>query len=375
MAENAGDFSTRIPRSSICRPDACRKGVPLAEIQINVPLAPRTTIGLGGSASYYVDAVTDEDLLEALDFAREKRLLIRILGGGSNVIFADAGFKGIVIHIYSRGVERLRESKEPLFRVRSGHPWDEFVAWSVEQNWAGVECLSGIPGSTGGVPVQNVGAYGQEASDTLVSVRAYDIRAQLFAEIPAAKCEFGYRTSRFKHRDAGRFIITDVTFRLKDTPSTPRYPELIRAMESQASLAGAAALRAAVLGLRQGKSMVYSPSDPDSKSCGSFFTNPVLSETAYAELCEKLKARSIDLPQAYPQNGAVKVPAAFLIEKAGFVKGYESNGAGISTKHALALVNRGCTSSALMELAKQIQSEVRDRFGVSLEMEPEYIVV
>lgn len=343
-----------------------------------MPLSPRTTIGLGGPASYYVDAVTDDDLIEALDFAREKRLAIRILGGGSNVIFSDAGFRGIVIRICSRGVERQRGSTEPLFRVRAGHPWDDFVAWSVEQNWAGVECLSGIPGSTGGVPVQNVGAYGQEASDTLVSVRAYDTQTQLFAEIPALDCAFGYRTSRFKHRDAGRFIITDVTFRLNHEPAKPRYPELIRAMEQVSGHSSAdspAALRQAVLELRRKKSMVYSPSDPDSKSCGSFFTNPVLSEPAFAELCARLRAGSIELPQSYAQDGNIKVPAAFLIEKAGFVKGFELNGAGISTKHALALVNRGCTASALMELAGRIQSEVMARFGVALEMEPEYIAV
>jgi UDP-N-acetylmuramate dehydrogenase len=342
-----------------------------------VPLAPRTTIGLGGAASYLVDAVTDEDLLEALEFARQKRLAVRFLGGGSNLIFSDSGFRGMVICIRSTGIERMRGSAEPLFSVRAGHPWDEFVAWSVQQNWAGVECLSGIPGSTGGVPVQNVGAYGQEASDSLVRVRAFDTSAQLFVEIAATDCEFGYRTSRFKHREAGRFVITDVVFRLRDTPSAPRYPELIRAMESQPSSGGSAVqnIRAAVLALRRKKSMVYSPSDPDSKSCGSFFTNPVLSEPAYGDLCRRLKESSIELPQVYAQNGSLKVPAAFLIEKAGFTKGYELNGAGISTKHALALVNRGCTAAALMELAGKIQTEVRNRFGVSLEMEPEYIAV
>lgn len=341
-----------------------------------MPLAPLTTIGLGGPASYYVDAVTEDDLAAALSFAREHRTPVRILGGGSNVIFADHGFRGMVIRMASSGIERVRGSSEPLFTVRAGHPWDDFVAWTVAQSWAGVECLSGIPGSAGGVPVQNVGAYGQEASDTLVSVRAFDRTAGVFVEIPKAECAFGYRKSRFKHSDAGKFVITEITFRLAEEAAAPRYPELIRALEDgSGQQTGVAAIREAVLGLRKKKSMVYSPADPDSKSCGSFFTNPVLSAAEYQELLLRFKESGINPPQVYADGARVKVPAAFLIEKAGFAKGTSRNGAGISARHALALVNRGCTALSLMELAHLIEGAVREKFGITLEMEPEYIAV
>lgn len=302
---------------------------------------------------------------------------MRILGGGSNVIFADHGFRGLVIRIASSGIERVRTSSEPLFTVRAGHSWDDFVAWTVAQNWAGVECLSGIPGSAGGVPVQNVGAYGQEASDTLVFVRAFDRSSSVFVEIPSAECRFGYRKSRFKHSDAGRYVITEITFRLSEEPAPPRYPELIRSLEesSHTGLPRIAAIREAVLALRRKKSMVYSAADPDSKSCGSFFTNPVLSSVQFEQLRARLTELGMDLPQVYADGSHVKVPAAFLIEKAGFARGTLRNGAAISSKHALALVNRGCTAASLMEFAHLIQSGVHETFGVALEMEPEYIAV
>lgn len=292
------------------------------------------------------------------------------------MIFSDQGFHGLVIRMVSHGVERIAsETSRPLFRVQAGHVFDDFVSWSVGQGWAGVECLSGIPGSTGGVPVQNVGAYGQEASDTLVSVRALDTVTHLFHEIPASECAFGYRTSRFKHADAGRYVISSMVFALREEAADPRYPELIRALENAAysGLSKLQAIRAAVLALRKGKSMVVSPSDPDSRSCGSFFTNPVLSVPEFEELKQRLASAGIDCPVVYPERGQVKVPAAFLIEKAGFTKGTTVNGAGISNKHALALVNRGCSAESLMDFASRIQHEVKNRFGVTLAMEPEFI--
>ncbi len=311
-------------------------------------------------------------MAEGFAFARSKSLPVRVLGGGSNLIFADEGFNGLVMRMRVLGVKQ----QDLTFRVGAGEDWDGFVLRTVKQGLSGIECLSGIPGTAGGVPIQNVGAYGQEARDTIRLVRAYDSHEDTVVEIAAADCGFGYRTSRFKHRDAGRFVILEVVFELTREEIPARYPELIRKL-AEPGLASiqprSLAVREAVLALRRSKSMVYSPDDPDSISCGSFFTNPVLSEAEVSSLAEIAKSRGIDLPPIYRDGDRFKVPAAFLVEKAGFHKGYSKGGAGVSTKHTLALVNRGGTAGDLLALASEVREGVRFAFGVTLEMEPEYV--
>jgi UDP-N-acetylmuramate dehydrogenase len=290
-----------------------------------------------------------------------------VLAGGSNVVVADSGFPGTVVRVLTRGVRHDGEHLE----VQAGEPWDAVVADCVERGLAGFECLSGIPGSTGATPIQNVGAYGQEVAETVESVRVLDRASGQITELPAAECGFRYRTSIFKHRD--RHVVLAVTFRLRESPvSGPlRYAELARALG--VPVGGTAPLgevREAVLALRRGKGMVIDPDDPDSVSAGSFFTNPILEPDAFA----RLRARSGEAvdPPAFPEpDGRIKTSAAWLIERAGFGKGYGRGRVGISTKHTLALVNRGgATTAELMALAREIADGVHARFGVSLAPEP-----
>ncbi|MBL8020421.1 MAG: UDP-N-acetylmuramate dehydrogenase [Leptospirales bacterium] len=366
----------------------------MAEIQVNVPLARYTTIQLGGPAELFVEVADTAGLIDALNVAGARKLPVMILGGGSNVIFPDSGFPGLVIRMASRGWKVEREDNVRgivEIRAQAGQNWDAFVEYTASQNWFGVECLSGIPGTAAGVPVQNVGAYGQEGKDTIVSVRCLDRSAlskknqgqilsesdleSLIVEIEAADCGFDYRTSRFKHADAGRFVILDVLFRLNKAPSPARYPELIRAMETKSennSINESMRRRNAVIGLRKKKSMVLDPADPDSVSCGSFFTNPILSVEQFTAFQAISRAKGLTAP-AYPGDSGTKISAAWLVENSGFGRGLTENGAGISSKHALALVNRGTTTSQLLEFAGRIQETVFKEFGVRLEMEPELI--
>jgi UDP-N-acetylmuramate dehydrogenase len=301
-----------------------------------------------------------------------------VLAGGSNVVIGDAGVPGNVLLLRTRGFAARVRGDGVTLTVAAGEPWDEVVDRSVAEGWSGIECLSGIPGSAGATPIQNVGAYGQEVADTIHAVRGYDRERDEISWLSPAECRFGYRTSRFKHPhhgqpDAGpgRWIVLDVRFRLRrHATSTPvRYPELARALGvpvgGQAPLAE---VRAAVLGLRAGKGMVLDPADPDTYSVGSFFTNPVLGAEAFAAL------RALAGPElpGYPApDGSMKTSAAWLIERAGFHKGYGRDGVAISTKHTLALTNRGSgTTAALLELAREIRDGVRKRFEVDLYPEP-----
>lgn len=341
----------------------------------------------------FVEVTDTAGLLDALNVASARKLPVMILGGGSNVIFPDAGFPGLVIRMASLGwkIEREDSGRTVEIRVQAGQNWDAFVEYTASQNWFGIECLSGIPGTAAGVPVQNVGAYGQEGKDTIVSVRCLDRRAltkkgqahplresdleSVIVEFEAADCDFDYRTSRFKHTDTGRFVILEVLFRLSKTPSPARYPELIRALETKSansSLNESMQRRNAVIELRKKKSMVLDPADPDSVSCGSFFTNPILSAEQFAAFQAISRAKGLTAP-AYPGDAGTKISAAWLVENAGFNRGLTENGAGISSKHALALVNRGTTTSQLLAFAARIQETVFREFAVRLEMEPELI--
>ena len=318
-------------------------------------LAELTTLRLGGPAERLVEAHTEQELVEA---ARTADL---IMAGGSNVVISDDGVPGTVVRIATRGVER----EGTRLTVAAGEDWDALVARCVADGLQGFECLSGIPGSVGATPIQNVGAYGQEVSETVESVRVFDRRTGAVEEMPAAACGFVYRGSVFKYRD--RRVVLSVTFRMREAgESGPiRYAELARALDVPVGgTAPLQAVRDAVLALRRRKGMVIDPADPDSVSAGSFFTNPVLDPQAYAALG--------DGAPGWPEpDGRVKTSAAWLIERAGFHRGYGDGRVGISTKHTLALVNRGgATTAELMALAHEIAAGVQDRFGIALHPEP-----
>ena len=349
----------------------------------NVRLAPYTTLQLGGPARYFVECASESEVRAALAHARERGLAVFVLGGGSNVVFGDAGFPGVVLRVAIGGIAFRGGDGggAPEIEAGAGADWDTLVRGAVERGWTGVECLSGIPGTVGGTPIQNVGAYGQEVAETLVRVTCLDRATLERRTFSAAECEFGYRDSRFKRRDRGRYVVLDVTLRLeRDTPPRVRYPELRDAIARAGSLdaaapAGAVRLvRQMVLALRRAKSMVLDPADPNARSAGSFFMNPVLTAAAFAELERHWqRAGGTSAIPSFPAGAAVKVPAAWLVEHAGFSKGYRRGGAGVSARHALALVNLGGTSAELLELAQAIQVGVEQRFGVRLECEPEVV--
>jgi UDP-N-acetylmuramate dehydrogenase len=339
-------------------------------------LAELTTLRLGGPAGRLLDAATDDAVVAAVREADTAGEPLLIMSGGSNLVVADAGFPGTVLRIVTRGV---REAGDRL-EVAAGEPWDPFVARCVAEGRAGVECLSGIPGSVGATPIQNVGAYGQEVSDSIVSVRAYERARERLVEIPAADCGFTYRSSAFK-REPGRWVVLAVTFALPRRPrSEPiRYAELARALGiAEGERAPLADVRGAVLALRRGKGMVIDPADPDSVSAGSFFTNPILEPGAFAALEERARARlgdGVRVPRFTQGDGSVKTSAAWLIERAGFTRGHgDPKTVAISAKHTLALTNRGAgTTVQLVALAREIAEGVREAFGVELEPEPVFV--
>ncbi len=338
-------------------------------------LADYTTVRLGGPARGFVRAGTDDELVEAVRTADAHGEPVLILGGGSNLVVADDGFDGTVIQVATRGVSH--GDGPGVLTVAAGEDWDGFVARTVAEGLAGLECLSGIPGLVGATPIQNVGAYGQEVAETITRVRVYDRQAGDVLEVPGEQCGFGYRTSRFRGTD--RFVVLSVTFGLAvQARSVPvRYAELAGALGvSPGDQADSTETRSAVIELRQRKGMVIDPADPDTRSVGSFFVNPVLDGAALAAVEAAARARcgaDTRVPRfAATEEGLVKVPAAWLIERAGFGKGYNpGDGARISAKHTLALVNSGSASTAaLMALAREIRDGVRAAFGVTLAPEP-----
>jgi UDP-N-acetylmuramate dehydrogenase len=332
------------------------------------PLARWTTLGLGGPAGRVAVARTAEEIVQSVRSAGAEAPLI--LAGGSNVVIGDNGCPGLVILIRSTGWTVASDDGQAVeVIVEAGQDWDGFVAYTVAEGLAGVECLSGIPGSAGATPIQNVGAYGQDVAEVVTAVTALDRVTDEVVEISAADCEFAYRASRFKHSE--RFVVLSVRLRLaRSSLSTPiRYAELARALGVEI---GAAVplerARDAVLKLRRGKGMVLDPEDPDTRSVGSFFVNPVLSAAAYQSMVDGWDGPP---PAAWPgADGLVKVSAAWLIENAGFRKGYARPGAAISGKHTLALTNRGGTTEDLLALAREVRDGVHERFGVTLRPEP-----
>jgi UDP-N-acetylmuramate dehydrogenase len=330
-------------------------------VATDAPLAPLTTLHLGGPAKRLVPVESEGELVDAVREVDASGEPLLVLAGGSNLVLPDAGWPGVVVHVQTDGVA----GSDGVLEVQAGEPWDDLVAATVADGLAGFECLSGIPGSVGATPIQNVGAYGQEVAASVRSVRVLDRTTGAVTELAPAECDFGYRTSAFKRSD--RWVVLAVTFALRrDTGSQPlRYAELARALEVEpGATAPLHAVRAAVLALRRGKGMVIDAADPDTVSAGSFFMNPILDADAYARLDPP--------PPAFPQpDGRIKTSAAWLIERSGFRKGYARGRVAISSKHALALINRGGASTEeLLALAREIAGGVRERFGVELVPEP-----
>jgi UDP-N-acetylmuramate dehydrogenase len=337
-------------------------------------LALHTTLRLGGPPARLVTAIHPDEIIKTVRQVRTAGESSLVVAGGSNVVIADDGVPGTVVLVRTSGIAIVPAPEgddHVLVTVEAGQPWDDVVALAVTESLAGIECLSGIPGSAGATPIQNVGAYGQEVSECIVGVRVFDTEADEVREMPPSACGFAYRTSQFKHND--RYVVLSVTFRLRRSAvSGPiRYAELARAVDVPlGATAPLAEVRAAVLDLRARKGMVLDPLDPDTYSVGSFFTNPVLERQAFAALC----ARAGTEPPAWPgPDGTVKVSAAWLIERAGFTKGYAGgrSGVAVSGKHTLALTNRGTgTTAALLDLAREIRDGVVKAFDVELHPEP-----
>lgn len=339
--------------------------------QRDVPLAPLTTLRLGGPAARLVEATDERQIAAAVRDADAAGTPVLLLGGGSNLVLGDAGWPGLVVLLRSRGVQVSVDGDRVTLTVAAGEPWDALVARCVVEGWSGVEALSGIPGMAGATPVQNVGAYGQEVADTIVSVRVFDRERARLCELSADDCRFSYRHSVFKASE--RYVVLSVTFGLtRSAESAPvRYAELATALGVPVGArAPLDAVRKAVLELRRGKGMVHDPDDRDTWSAGSFFTNPVVSQDERAAFERRLPPGT-DYPHWPAGDGHTKLSAAWLIEHAGFTKGYRRGRVGLSTKHTLALTNRGgARTSELVAFAREIRDGVRERYDVELRPEP-----
>jgi UDP-N-acetylmuramate dehydrogenase len=340
-------------------------------VREDVPLAPLTTLRLGGPASRMVEIRSEEEVTLAVQDAEARGEPLLVLGGGSNIVVADAGFPGLVAQMAIRGVNVEKNEKRVVVDAAAGEDWDALVARAVDEGWSGFECMSGIPGRVGATPIQNVGAYGQEVGDTVAWVRAFDRAQRSFVTLEATACAFGYRTSVFKRES--RWIVTRVRFVLESGHEVPaRYAELARALSvARGAPAPSRTVRDTVLELRRSKGMVLDPGDPDSVSAGSFFVNPILDAQALA----RLERRAGEAPPHFAVGeGRAKVPAAWLVERAGFPKGWGHPTVGVSRKHALALVNRGgATTRELLTLAHAVCDGVRACFGIDLEPEPVFV--
>jgi UDP-N-acetylmuramate dehydrogenase len=338
------------------------------DIQQDVPLAPLTTFGVGGNARYFSAASTEADIPAAFSWAHDRGLPVFILGGGSNLLVRDTGFAGLVLRM---GILGVTETEPGNFNVGAGEPWDTFVSRMVAAGMAGIECMAGIPGSTGGTPVQNVGAYGQEVSETITSVRAFDRQTQQFVELTREQCRFRYRESLFNTDEPNRYVVTQVRFQLRPAgPPTLRYAELAKRFEGHTAPT-LAEVAAAVRVIRQSKGMLLVEGDPNCRSAGSFFKNPIVPSSDLPRIAAGAGVSEQDVPSWPTADGKRKLPAAWLLEKAGFVKGFADGPVGISTRHTLALINRGNAAFADVEkLQDEITAVVAEKFCVVLEREP-----
>jgi UDP-N-acetylmuramate dehydrogenase len=336
----------------------------LPAIAESVPLSPLTTLGLGGVARFLAEITDPRQVGAALDWARERRLPVFVLGGGSNLVVADDGFAGLVLRMRTRGRRWSEADGELRVEVEAGEPWDDVVADAILHDAAGIECLAGIPGSAGAAPVQNIGAYGQEIATTIREVRVVDRSSHETRSLTPAACDFRYRDSLFR-REPERFVILSVTLGLtRHGPPAVSYPELAAALAGEVNLVS---IRASVLALRRKKSMLLDDADPNRHSAGSFFTNPVVD----AEIADRLTADAKTMPRFPQPDGRIKLAAGWLIEQAGIAKGFRMGPVGISSRHALALVHHGGgTTTDLMRLARHVHRAVLERFGISLVPEP-----
>ncbi|HXP44435.1 MAG TPA: UDP-N-acetylmuramate dehydrogenase [Candidatus Acidoferrales bacterium] len=341
----------------------------------NIPLAPLTTIKVGGMARYFVEAKDTGEVQEAVTFARSRALPLFVLGGGSNLVVADSGWPGLVLKIAVGGIVQRGgrdEDGKVIFEAGAGESWDKFVSRAVMARCAGVECLSGIPGNVGGTPVQNVGAYGQEVAETIVSVQVFDLRDGEVRELCREACGFSYRSSIFNTSESGRFIVLGVSYAL--TPEGKpriRYADLERHFAGRETTPDLAETREAVRHIRALKGMLIVAGDPDCLSAGSFFKNPVISLEQHEDLRKRAAAKGLTLPSYPALEKNKKISAAWLVEHSGFAKGYGMGRTGISSKHALAIVNRGAATAAeVIALKDQIQHRVEEIWGIHLEPEP-----
>lgn len=341
----------------------------------NIPLEPFTTIRVGGPAKYFAEAKDIGEVQEAVAFAQSRDLPLFVLGGGSNVLVSDAGWPGLVLKVAIQGMEQRRgfdEDGKVIFDVGAGEVWDRFVSRAVLARCAGVECLSGIPGSVGGTPVQNVGAYGQEVSGTISSVQVLDRKDGQVRELCGEACGFGYRSSIFNTTERGRFIVLRVSYALTpDGGPRIRYADLQRHFAGRETAPDLTETREAVRYIRALKGMLIVAGDPDCLSAGSFFKNPVLSSAQHEDLKQRAEERGLVVPNYPALESHKKISAAWLVEHSGFAKGHGFGRVGISSKHALAIINRGgATAAEVVALKEQIQQRVREIWGVLLETEP-----
>jgi UDP-N-acetylmuramate dehydrogenase len=347
---------------------------PTLHIRKNISLAPFTTFHVGGPARYFVEATSEADVLDAIRYGREHKLKLFVLGGGSNLVVSDEGWPGLILKIGIPGINVSNENGKATFTAGAGEDWDGLVERAVEADCAGIECMSGIPGTVGGTPVQNVGAYGQEVAETITSVRVVEVADLRSREMSNAECGFSYRTSIFNSSEKGRYIVTQVSYAL--TPGgAPRieYADLKRHFASGGN-PSLKEVREAVRKIRANKAMLISENDPDSRSAGSFFKNPIISPSEYERIAHLPACRDSKPPQYPAPDGQVKISAAWLVEHAGFAKGYSLGPVGISSKHSLAIVNRGGAKAAqILELKNKVQEGVMKRFGVQLHPEPVFV--
>ena len=340
-------------------------------VREHVPLADHCTLGVGGPARYFVEARDEAAVLAASAWARARGLVLRVLGGGSNLLVADEGVDGLVVKIALRGTETREAAGAVELTAAAGEPWDDLVCRSVERGWAGLECLSGIPGLVGATPIQNVGAYGQEVSDTVTTLRALDTTSGRTVSFANRDCRFGYRDSLFRSGEPGRYVVLAVTYRLRPGGAPAiRYADVEKHLAARGlAKPSLADVRESVLTIRRSKSMVLDPRDENRRSCGSFFTNPVIGAADAAAV--QARAGDPAMPRWPQADGRVKLSAAWLIERAGFTRGQSTGPVGISTRHTLAIVaHAGARACDVLAFARQVQGTVRERFGVGLTPEP-----
>ncbi len=353
--------------------------VPTIHIQEQVPLAPYTTLRIGGPARFFCEVTTEAELIEAVHFARERTLPLFVLGGGSNLLVSDHGYPGLVIRATIAGSIDIDGYRDELpqktcitYRVPAGMDWDAFVHMVAEAGITGIECLAGIPGFVGASPIQNIGAYGQEVATTISVVRALDLESLEFVTLPSEQCGFAYRRSIFNTTHRNRYIITAVTFRL-DLHATPTltYADLQKHFAKQTTAPNPIDIYHAVREIRHGKGMLIVEGEADCRSAGSFFKNPIVAPSRLTEISNTLGTPAEEIPHWPADEGLIKLPAAWLLERAGFHKGFLMGRAGISSRHTLALINADhATFADITALRDAIQHEIQTRFGILLEQEP-----